>query len=113
MCKQVSAGSAAGTNGIYTKDASGKTFASVINDFKNNMQAAPFYAAVTGFFSATNIPSGSCTGLSGNVTFPLGHVVNVDMTNVLCGSSANYFYSLLSIGLLLVATFLAFKIAIL
>lgn len=109
-CQKTEPGTPAPVTGLYTKDS--KTVASVIDTFKSTVQGAAFYTAAAGYFSAS-IPSGSCSGLSVNVSPPLGSTWHLDLGDYLCGSFASTLYSLLGIGVMLAAGWVAFRVAIL
>lgn len=109
-CQQSEPGTPAPVTGLYTKDA--KTVASVVDAFKATIQGAGFYNAAAGYFSAS-MPSGSCTGMSANIQPPLGASWHIDLGDYLCGSTAATLYSLLGIGVMLAAGWVAFRIAIL
>ena len=102
-------GEAAGTGDLYTKNS--RTITDSFNDFTNQVKGAPFYQAASNFFTIS-VPGGGCSGLSGSVSF-MGRSVSINMTEYFCGSSAQIVYNALSVGLLVVATWLAFKIAFL
>ena len=59
-----------------------------------------------------SLPSGSCTGMSYQTTF-MGRAFNFDASNVLCGSTAASIYTILGLGVMLAAGWVAFRIAIL
>lgn len=109
-CQKTEPGTPATVTGLYTKDA--KTVESVVNSFKATVQGAGFYNAASNYFSAS-MPSGSCSGLSANIQPPLGAAWHIDLGDYLCGSTAATLYSLLGIGVMLAAGWVAFRIAIL
>ena len=110
-CKSTSSGDAAAVGTLYTPDATGKTFAGSLGSFKNAIGAAPVVSVASGFFHASAV-SGACTGLAVNYNL-LGHAFSLDASNVLCGATAETYYNYIAIGLLLIATGIAFAIAIL
>lgn len=109
-CQQQEAGPAATVSDLYTKGT--KTVADVVGTFKTTVQGAGFYQAAANYFSAS-IPSGSCSGMSVDVSPPLGAAWHIDLGNYLCGSTAAGLYALLGIGVMLAAGWVAFRIAIL
>lgn len=110
-CKSITAGTAATVDSLYTADSSGKTFSASVTAFKNTLSSSGFYGAAGNFFSVGSL-SGACSGLTATYTL-FGHTTVLDASPYLCGSTAATFYSYLSMGLLLVATGIAFAIAIL
>lgn len=109
--EQTSAGAGAGTGGLYTADATGKTFSGSLTSFKNTVAAAPVAAAAGNFFTVGTF-NGSCVDLAVSFTM-LGHAFSLDATEVFCGATAQTWYSYIAAGLLLIATGIAFAIAIL
>lgn len=61
------------------------------------------------FFNVT-VPGGSCSGLNTSVTL-YGYTFTIDLESVLCSSMADALYALMAIGIMLGATFAAFRIA--
>lgn len=108
---QTTAGTGAATTGLYTADTGGKTFSGVLTSFKNTVAAAPIASAAGGFFQAGTF-SGNCSAMSFSVTM-LGNVYAFDGSEIFCGATALTWYSYLAAGLLLIATALAFWIAVL
>lgn len=109
-CESTEAGAPAGVDGLYTKGS--RTVAQAFGDFKAQVQAAPFYSAATGYFSAGGIPAGSCGGLSADVGV-MGSSWHVDADSIFCGGMAAGFYTVLGLGVMLAAGWVAFKIAVL
>lgn len=109
-CESTEAGAPAGVDGLYTKGS--RTVAQAFGDFKTQVQAAPFYSAATGYFTAGGIPGGSCGGLSTDVGV-MGSSWHVDADAIFCGSMAASFYTVLGLGVMLAAGWVAFKIAVL
>lgn len=112
LCKkaeEIDPGSAASVSGLYTKGS--RTVADVLGDFKSKAQGAAFYGAAVNYFGGS-LPSGSCTGMSYQTTF-MGRAFNFDASNVLCGSTAASIYTILGLGVMLAAGWVAFRIAIL
>jgi len=101
-----------GSTGLYEADDSGKTFETVIRDFKSRVSAAPAVSGVSNFFNVS-LPGGSCSGLSGSFSVGWGQTIEIDLTPVLCGSVAQIVYGVLHIGVMLVAAWVAFRIAFL
>jgi hypothetical protein len=121
MCKQASedeeidSGTAANITGIYEKQSGDKTFESVLVSFKNNVSGLPFFTAATNAFSLS-IPAGSCSGLSASIPIDIldFHTVwNIDLTETFCGTTALYVYFIFGIGLLITATWVGIRIALL
>lgn len=110
ICAKDDAGTPGGTDGLYTKGS--RTVAEAFADFKGTVAGAPFYSAAAGYFSAGSIPSGSCSGLVMDVAV-MGGSFHLDPGAVLCGSVAASFYTVLGIGMMLAAGWVAFRIAIL
>lgn len=108
---QTTAGAGAATTGLYTADTGGKTFSGVLTSFKNTVSASPIASAAGGFFQAGTF-SGNCAALDVSFTM-LGHAFALDATDVFCGTTALTWYGYIAAGLLLIATALAFWIAIL
>lgn len=104
-------GTGAATTGLYTADTGGKTFSGVLTSFKNTVSASPIASAAGGFFQAGTF-SGNCAALDVSFTM-LGHAFALDATDVFCGTTAQTWYGYIAAGLLLIATALAFWIAIL
>lgn len=92
--------------GIYQKKE--KTFASVLDTFKNEANSAPVIAAANGFMTA-NVPAGSCPTWS--VAVPLLNVT-LDIGQYFCSSAAVSMMQLAGTIILAGVTFLAFKWAI-
>lgn len=110
QCKETQQGAAATVTGLYTKGT--KTVSDVVGTFKTAIQGAGFYQAASNYFT-TSLPSGSCSGMSVDVAPPLGAAWHIDLGTYLCGGSAATLYSLLGIGVMLAAGWVAFRIAIL
>lgn len=111
LCATTTSGAGASVSGLYSADSSGRTFASVISAFKSSVLASPIYSASVGFFSLGSL-SGTCADMSTTFTMLSGSWT-VDIGQYLCGSWAATAYPYLAAGLLLIATGLAFSIAIL
>lgn len=110
-CKDPASGTASATTGLYTKDTSGKTVSSVINNFKSTIQGAGFYSSASSYFTFT-VPTGSCSGLNSTINY-MGTSATIDLESIMCSSSAQTFYNLFSIAILIGAGLVAFRIAIL
>lgn len=110
MCAKIKAGTGAGTSDLYTKGT--RTTTDVFNDFGNKVKTAGFYSAATNYFSAS-VPAGSCSGLSQSFDFGGGQSVTIDLDSIFCGSTAAAIFSILGYGLMLAASWTAFRIAIL
>ena len=109
MCKEVEAGTAAETGELYSE--SSDTVGGVMDAFRSQVASSPIYTAATQYFSGS-IPTGSCSGLE--VTVPVfTSSYHYDAGTVLCGSVATSIYSILGIGVMLAAGWVAFRIAIL
>ncbi|MBK7955714.1 MAG: hypothetical protein IPK02_18200 [Candidatus Accumulibacter sp.] len=109
LCKETEAGTPASDAGLYTKKA--ETVAEVLGNFRATVTGSAFYTAASGFFGGS-IPSGSCTGLNVNVSV-MGHTWALDAEPVLCGSTATSIYTILGLGVMLAASWVGFRIAIL
>jgi len=103
-------GTGASTSDLYTKGT--RTVGNVLGDFTTKVQNAPFYQAASNFFNV-NVPAGACTDLSGSFNVGWGQSFTIDATPIFCGSTANIIYSVLSVGIMIAALWVAFKIAIL
>lgn len=115
MCKEIEPGTAASIEGLYEKQSGEKTFESVLVGFKNNVSGLPFFTAATSAFSLS-IPAGSCSGLSASIPIDIldFHTVwNIDLTETFCGTTALYVYFIFGIGLLITATWVGIRIALL
>lgn len=109
MCQTIQQGTPAPVQGIYTPDSSGKTFQGSIENFKAQVQAAPFYSAAMGFFNVS-ISAGSCSSvMTWNIPTGMGSSMLIDMTDVFCSPEASAAFSLLAIGLSLGAAWVAFR----
>jgi hypothetical protein len=102
-------GEGASTDELYTKGD--RTVAQVFADFSAKVQGAGFFAAAGNFFN-TSIPGGGCPSLSASYSI-LGAQWDIDMTSVFCGAAAQVAYSVLSVGIMLAAVWVAFSIAFL
>lgn len=109
----VSPGTAATISGLYSPNGSytNQTLAGVFTGFFDVVKASPIMSAASGFFTVS-IPAGACGGLSQNFDY-MGVSFPVDLDSVFCSPTALTMYQILSIGLLLVATWSAFRIAML
>jgi hypothetical protein len=96
---------------LYTKDDSGDTFGSVLTAFSNGIKASPAISAASNFFNIT-VPSGSCAGLDGTLDL-MGQPLTINMSQYLCSPDAEAIYTLLAIGVMIGAVWLAFTIAFL
>ncbi|MBL8506680.1 MAG: hypothetical protein JNJ51_10015, partial [Methylobacillus glycogenes] len=110
-CKETDAGDAASTDGLYEVDPARKTFGTILEGFAGKVTQLGWYQSVSGFFNV-QVPSGSCGGMSGSVGFG-GYSFEYDLDPIFCGSAAQTMYSILSIGVQLAATWIAFSIAFL
>lgn len=108
-CAAENQGKPAGTGELYEEGT--RTVSDVLSEFKTAVSAAPVVAAATNYF-AGSLPSGSCSGLSLNVS-ALGKSWVFDPGSVLCGSFAASVYTVLGIGVMLAAGWVAFRVAIL
>lgn len=110
MCAEIKAGTGAGTSDLYTKGT--RTATDVFNDFGNKVKGAGFYSSATNYFTGS-VPAGSCSGLSQSFDFGGGHSVMIDLDSIFCGSTAAAIFQILGYGLMLAASWTAFRIAIL
>ncbi|MGY1488698.1 hypothetical protein ACW4YW_04720 [Methylobacillus pratensis] len=111
-CKEIDSGEAVDVDGLYESQYSeDKTFKVVMQTFGDRVQNLSWFKSITGFFEVT-MPGGSCGGLSGSVGFG-GYSFDYDLDAVFCGSAALSMYQVLSIGVQLAATWVAFSIAFL
>lgn len=110
-CKDADSGDAASTDGLYEVGPDRKTFATILEGFAGKVTQLGWYQSVSGFFNV-QVPSGSCGGMSGSVGFG-GYSFDYDLDAIFCGSAAQTMYSILSIGVQLAATWIAFSIAFL
>lgn len=108
-CAKEAAGAPATVAGLYTKGS--RTVGDALADFRGGVLGSPIVSAATGYLAAS-IPSGTCSGLSSTINV-LGHAWTFDPGQLLCGSAAQSIYSLLGLGVLLAAGWVAFRIAIL
>lgn len=111
-CKEVTAGTAAAVDALYTADATNKTFSASLATFKTSVTSAGFFSAAGSFFNAGSI-SGTCSGLSTTLTMPFGGSITIDATPYFCGSFSASIYSAVAAGLMIAALSVAFAIAIL
>lgn len=110
ICEEVESGAPAETGDLYTPET--RTVADVLNGFKAKVQGAPFYSGAVNFLSIS-APGGSCGGMTASVSVGWGQSFAIDLDSVLCGSTAQLVYSVLGIGVMLAAAWVAFRIAIL
>lgn len=110
MCQEIEAGSPAGTSDLYTPES--RTVGNVLSDFRGKIQNAPFYSGASNFFNIS-VPGGACGGMNAQIAVGWGQSFNIDIDSVLCGSTAQIVYSVLGIGVMLAAAWVAFRIAIL
>lgn len=110
MCQEIESGSPAGTSDLYTPES--RTVGNVLSDFRGKIQNAPFYSGASNFFNIS-VPGGSCGGMNAQIAVGWGQSFNIDIDSVLCGSTAQLVYSVLGIGVMLAAAWVAFRIAIL
>lgn len=110
MCQEIESGSPAGTNDLYTPES--RTVGNVLSDFRAKVQNAPFYSGASNFFNIS-VPGGACGGMNAQIAVGWGQSFNIDIDSVLCGSTAQLVYSVLGIGIMLAAAWVAFRIAIL
>ena len=108
-CKVETQGAPATVAGLYSKGS--RTVGDALADFRGGVLGSPIVSAATGYLAAS-IPSGTCSGLSSTINV-LGHAWTFDPGQLLCGSAAQSIYSLLGLGVLLAAGWVAFRIAIL
>ena len=106
---EITAGDGAGVDDLYTKGD--RTVGQVFSEFGTKVRNAGFFTGAANFFTVS-VPSGACTDLSGTFDYGLGQMT-VDMTPVFCGSMANSMYGVLSIGVMIAALWVAFRIALL
>lgn len=106
---EIKPGDPAKTDELYSSGE--RTITDAFNEFTAKVKSAPFYEAASGFFKL-NVPGGSCSGLSKTIDF-MGKSVTVDLSDVFCGSESSVVYGVLSIGLLMAASWIAFRIAFL
>lgn len=107
----VESGDATAPADLYTPADGEKTFDSIMADFSDRVQDAPFYSAVDNFFDVS-IPGGGCGGLGGSVSFG-GATFVADLDSTLCSGTAINMYALLGIAVIFAASWLAFRIAFL
>lgn len=117
MCnnEEITPGTAASISGLYDKQSGDKTFQSVLTGFKTSIQSQPFYSAATSVLSIS-VPAGACTGFSASVPVSIMGVsktFTIDMTEAFCGSTASLVYTLLGIGIMIAAVWVAIRIAFL
>lgn len=110
MCQEIESGSPAGTSDLYTPES--RTVGNVLSDFRAKVQNAPFYSGASNFFNIS-VPGGACGGMNAQIAVGWGQSFNIDIDSVLCGSTAQLVYSVLGIGVMLAAAWVAFRIAIL
>lgn len=110
-CKDADSGEAASTDGLYEVNPERKTFGTILEGFAGKVTQLGWYQSVSGFFNV-QVPSGSCGGMSGSAGFG-GYSFEYDLDPIFCGSAAQTMYSILSIGVQLAATWIAFSIAFL
>jgi len=106
---EITAGDGAEVDDLYTKGE--RTVGQVFSEFGTKVRNAGFFTGAANFFTVS-VPSGACTDLSGTFDYGLGQMT-VDMTPVFCGSMANSMYGVLSIGVMIAALWVAFRIALL
>jgi hypothetical protein len=99
-------------NPIYVANGT-RTASTVLNGFVATVKTAPWYSAATNLFSVTAMGAGSCDGLSYTTPNLYGRTMTFDVGAVLCGSYAASLYTLLSVGLMLAASWVAWRIAFL
>lgn len=111
-CKEVDAGEAVDVEGLYeSPNSEDKTFKVVMQTFTERVQNISWFKSIAGFFEVT-MPGGSCGGMSGSVGFG-GYSFDYDLDSVFCGPAAQTMYSVLSVGVQMAATWVAFSIAFL
>jgi hypothetical protein len=105
-CKNVESGDGAAASGLYTPET-GKSFTQSMQNFQATVSTAPFMQGISSFFNVS-VPAGACSGLS--VTIPVfDSSWNVDMTNVFCSTTADAVFLIISLGLMLGASYVAFR----
>ena len=111
QCQQeeIKPGDGAVTEGLYTKGD--RTPLQVFTEFGTKVRSASFFTGASNFFTVS-VPAGACSDLSATVDYGLGQMT-VDMTPVFCSQMANNMYSLLRIGVMIAALWVAFRIALL
>ncbi|WP_369647180.1 hypothetical protein [Variovorax sp. V118] len=108
-CEQNSSAEGCGGEGSQIGELYGKkdkTVAQAFTKAKNALQASPVGSAVGGFFSVGG--GGSCPRVSGNIPF-LNKVVVID---TFCSDFAAQMFAVVRAVLLMLATWMAFRIAI-
>ena len=103
-------GNPADIENLYDKQT--RTSSQVFTDFGNKVKSAGFWQAAMNFFTVT-IPGGACSGLSLTTPVGWGQIWTIDATPYFCSSTAETVFQVLSIGVLIAAMWVAFKIALL
>lgn len=108
--QKVQAGDPASVDNLYTKGS--RSVGQVFSDFGTKVRGAGFFQGASNFFSVS-VPAGSCSDLSVSVDVGWGRTMQFDATPYFCGATAQAIYSILGIGVMMAALWVAFRIAIL
>lgn len=108
-CQNVTSGtgSTITANDIHTEAMQAGDFQASVNSFVSTVQSSAWYGGINNFFTV-NISGGSCTGMDGAFVVQ-GSTFDVNMNPVFCSATAQTSYAVLKIGLLLAASFVAFR----
>lgn len=96
---------------LYTP--SSRTAQSVIQGFTNAVSQALWYQSAQQFFSIDGMGSGSCDGMSYTTPSIYGQSMTIDLGEFFCGPFGLSLFHYLSVGLMLGASWAAFRIAFL